>query len=122
MCARAGAARAAAAAAPILYGRDRDQPFAASRAVGLRRGPTRGPRIASLAAAAAPRMAGKHDTVDRAIETLKKCQIIPEADVTDLCERAKSILSEEKNVHMVPIPATVVGDIHGQFYLSLIHI
>jgi serine/threonine-protein phosphatase 4 catalytic subunit len=61
-------------------------------------------------------MAGKHDTVDRAIETLKKCQIIPEADVTDLCERAKSILSEEKNVHMVPIPATVVGDIHGQFY------
>ena len=23
---------------------------------------------------------------------------------------------EEQNVHHVPIPATVVGDIHGQFY------
>jgi Iap family predicted aminopeptidase len=29
---------------------------------------------------------------------------------------AKEILMEEQNVHHVPIPATVVGDIHGQFY------
>ena len=33
-----------------------------------------------------------------------------------LCEKAKEILMEEANVHQVPIPATVVGDIHGQFY------
>ena len=30
--------------------------------------------------------------------------------------KAKDILMEESNVHQVPIPATVVGDIHGQFY------
>ena len=36
--------------------------------------------------------------------------------MTALCEKAKEILMEEENVHHVPIPATVVGDIHGQFY------
>merc|ERR1711957_705483 len=34
----------------------------------------------------------------------------------NLCNKAKEILLEEQNVHHVPIPATVVGDIHGQFY------
>ena len=33
-----------------------------------------------------------------------------------LCTKAKELLKEEENVHHVPIPATVVGDIHGQFY------
>ena len=33
-----------------------------------------------------------------------------------LCEKAKAILMEEKNVHAVPRPATIVGDIHGQFW------
>ena len=54
--------------------------------------------------------------LDRAIATLKSCQIIPEEDVKNLCNKAKEILMEEQNVHHVPIPATVVGDIHGQFY------
>ena len=54
--------------------------------------------------------------LDKAIETLKSCQIIPEEDVKSLCNKAKEILMEEQNVHHVPIPATVVGDIHGQFY------
>ena len=44
------------------------------------------------------------------------CKIIPEEDVKALCAKAKEILMEEENVHHVPIPATVVGDIHGQFY------
>merc|ERR1711892_782953 len=48
--------------------------------------------------------------------TLKSCRIIPEEDVKNLCNKAKEILLEEQNVHHVPIPATVVGDIHGQFY------
>jgi diadenosine tetraphosphatase ApaH/serine/threonine PP2A family protein phosphatase len=39
-----------------------------------------------------------------------------ESDVEALCTKAKEILMEEENVHHVPIPATVVGDIHGQFY------
>merc|ERR1712194_803423 len=54
--------------------------------------------------------------LDKAIESLKSCQIIPEEDVKNLCNKAKEILMEEQNVHHVPIPATVVGDIHGQFY------
>jgi len=54
--------------------------------------------------------------LDRHIETLKQCKIIAEEDVRGLCERAKEILMEEHNVHHVGIPATVVGDIHGQFY------
>jgi len=60
-------------------------------------------------------MAGAGD-LDQHIETLRKCKIIPEDDVKKLCEKAKEILTEELNVHHVPIPATVVGDIHGQFY------
>ena len=39
-----------------------------------------------------------------------------ENEVIALCDKAKEILMEEENVHHVPIPATVVGDIHGQFY------
>ena len=54
--------------------------------------------------------------VDQDIETLKKCQIIPEEAVNRLCAKAKEILMEEENVHHIPIPATIVGDIHGQFY------
>ena len=60
-------------------------------------------------------MAGGGD-VERMIATLRECKIIPESDVTSLCTKAKEILMEEENVHHVPIPATIVGDIHGQFY------
>ena len=54
--------------------------------------------------------------VDEAIATLKKCELISEQVVRALCEKAKEILMEEANVHQVALPATVVGDIHGQFY------
>ena len=54
--------------------------------------------------------------LDSQIERLKSCQIIPEREVQALCAKAKEILSEEENVHHVPIPASVVGDIPGQFY------
>ena len=53
--------------------------------------------------------------LDKAIATLKSCQIIAEEDVRALCNKAKEILMEEQNVPHVPIPATVVGDIHVQF-------
>ena len=39
-----------------------------------------------------------------------------EAEVKSLCTKAKEILQEEQNMHTVPAPVTVVGDIHGQFY------
>uniref|UniRef100_A0A7S2CQX7 protein-serine/threonine phosphatase n=1 Tax=Haptolina brevifila TaxID=156173 RepID=A0A7S2CQX7_9EUKA len=54
--------------------------------------------------------------VEQYIETLKMCKYIPEKDVLTLCSKAKEILQDEDNVHHVPCPATVVGDIHGQFY------
>ena len=54
--------------------------------------------------------------IEEQIERLRACKIISEAGVQRLCAKAKEILKEEENVHHVPIPATVVGDIHGQFY------
>ena len=50
------------------------------------------------------------------IESLRKCEIIPEAAVKDLCNKARDILLEESNVQKVNAPVTVCGDIHGQFY------
>ena len=41
---------------------------------------------------------------------------LKESELQDLCERAKEVLSKEENVHEVPAPVTICGDIHGQFY------
>jgi len=57
--------------------------------------------------------------IDAYIDTLRKPGHpghIAEHDVKKLCDKAKEILHEEDNVRMVPAPATIVGDIHGQFY------
>ena len=43
-------------------------------------------------------------------------KFLPEKEVLQLCERARSLISEESNVHSVRAPVTVVGDIHGQFH------
>jgi serine/threonine-protein phosphatase 4 catalytic subunit len=53
---------------------------------------------------------------DQIIADLKACKFIAEEDVKHLCMRATTILREEDNVRAVSFPATVVGDIHGQFY------
>ncbi|KAK1921227.1 Metallo-dependent phosphatase-like protein [Papiliotrema laurentii] len=54
--------------------------------------------------------------LDKQIEQLKRCEIIPEAAVKDLCIKAKEILMEEGNVQYVDSPVTICGDIHGQFW------
>lgn len=43
----------------------------------------------------------------RQIEQLRRCEIIPEAVVKDVCSKAKEILMEEGNVQYVDSPVTV---------------
>jgi len=54
--------------------------------------------------------------LDRQIEQLKRCEIIKESEVKELCQKAMDILMEESNVQRVDAPVTICGDIHGQFY------
>ena len=54
--------------------------------------------------------------IDKLIDELYKCKIIPEADIKDILEKAIIILREEKNVKEVKAPVTVCGDVHGQFH------
>lgn len=61
-------------------------------------------------------MGDSSSDLDRQIEQLKKCEIIKESEVKNLCSRAREILVEESNVQRVDSPVTVCGDIHGQFY------
>ena len=53
---------------------------------------------------------------DSMVATLMEQKFLPEKEVLHLCERARSLISEESNVHSVRAPVTVVGDIHGQFH------
>ncbi|ORZ30503.1 Serine/threonine-protein phosphatase 4 catalytic subunit (PP-X) [Catenaria anguillulae PL171] len=50
------------------------------------------------------------------IEQLRNCELITEAEVRNLCAKAREILIEESNVQRVDAPVTICGDIHGQFY------
>ncbi|KAI9337465.1 putative serine/threonine protein phosphatase 4 catalytic subunit [Obelidium mucronatum] len=54
--------------------------------------------------------------LDAQIEQLKRCEPITEAQVRDLCLKAREILIEESNVQKIGAPVTICGDIHGQFY------
>jgi serine/threonine-protein phosphatase 4 catalytic subunit len=54
--------------------------------------------------------------LDRQIDQLRKCQLIKESEVKNLCAKAREILIEESNVQRVDSPVTICGDIHGQFY------
>ncbi|KHN86703.1 Serine/threonine-protein phosphatase 4 catalytic subunit 1 [Toxocara canis] len=54
--------------------------------------------------------------LDRQIETLMRCECIPEQEVKALCAKAREILLQEGNVQVVDSPVTICGDIHGQFY------
>lgn len=54
--------------------------------------------------------------VDRAITQLRACRAIPEAQVFEICHKAREILIEEGNIVTVTAPVTICGDIHGQFH------
>jgi serine/threonine-protein phosphatase 4 catalytic subunit len=52
----------------------------------------------------------------RQIETLQRCELISEAQVKELCLKAREILVEEANVQWIDAPVAIAGDIHGQFW------
>ena len=58
----------------------------------------------------------EYPAYDAMVAKLLDHKFLPEKEVLQLCERARSLLSEESNVHNVRAPVTVVGDIHGQFH------
>jgi hypothetical protein len=54
--------------------------------------------------------------IDNCISKLKNSKILTEKELRIVCEKVKEILIEESNIQPVNAPATVCGDIHGQFY------
>lgn len=54
--------------------------------------------------------------LSRQIAQLERCEPISEAQVKNLCLKAREILVEESNVQHVDAPVTICGDIHGQFW------
>lgn len=53
--------------------------------------------------------------IDSLLSSLKNNERPSELDVIALCEKSIEIFSKESNVHRIPAPVTVCGDIHGQF-------
>ena len=51
--------------------------------------------------------------LDIQISKLRKCEIISEQEVKQLCNKAREIFVEESNVQRVDTPVTICGDIHG---------
>ncbi|KAG8346576.1 putative Calcineurin like phosphoesterase [Trypanosoma vivax] len=56
------------------------------------------------------------DTIDQFLETVSKGVCPRESEVMKLCSKARSILNEESNTHVIRAPCTIVGDIHAQFF------
>ena len=53
--------------------------------------------------------------IDVWLANLKKGELLPETDLKHLCEYVSYLLMDESTVQPVPAPATICGDIHGQF-------
>jgi len=54
--------------------------------------------------------------LDKWIESIRKCELLPELDLKHLCEYVQELMLEESTVHPVQSPVTICGDIHGQFH------
>ena len=53
--------------------------------------------------------------LENILETLRRHERPKESEVSALCTKAIEIFTKESNVHSIPAPVTVCGDIHGQF-------
>ncbi|RKP08097.1 serine/threonine-protein phosphatase 4 catalytic subunit [Thamnocephalis sphaerospora] len=54
--------------------------------------------------------------LDTQIQRLRRCELISEKEVHQLCDKACEILIQESNVQRIDAPVTICGDIHGQFH------
>lgn len=54
--------------------------------------------------------------LDRWIESIRRCELLPELDLKHLCEYVQDLMLEESTVQPVQSPVTICGDIHGQFH------
>jgi serine/threonine-protein phosphatase 4 catalytic subunit len=53
--------------------------------------------------------------VDKIFETLLQGELPKEQEISSLCSKAKEIMASDENLVRIPSPATICGDIHGQF-------
>ena len=61
-------------------------------------------------------MSGGYSTLDRQIKELMECKPLTEAEVEELCDKAREVLLSESNVQNVSSPVIICGDIHAQFH------
>jgi len=54
--------------------------------------------------------------LDKCIQQLWRCEILPEGTVKQLCDKLKELLIYESNVLTLSSPLSIVGDVHGQFW------
>jgi len=54
--------------------------------------------------------------LDECLVRARKCLVLEESEMKQLCNLVLSYLMEESNVQTVFSPVTICGDIHGQFY------
>jgi len=49
-------------------------------------------------------------------EKAMKCELLPESDIKNICDKVRELFAKEDNVVSVSTPVTIAGDIHGQFH------
>ncbi|ODV84156.1 hypothetical protein CANARDRAFT_29317 [[Candida] arabinofermentans NRRL YB-2248] len=54
--------------------------------------------------------------LDKIIDDVKNCKLIPENDIQELCFLAQELLIQESNIQLIDTPVTICGDIHGQLH------
>ena len=56
---------------------------------------------------------GSNFNLDKCIEQIYRCEILPETTIKQICDKLKETLIYESNIQNISSPITVVGDVHG---------